>query len=231
MWDRFAPAPSLPTVLRLPFASKRSMTPGDPAESFSCFPPAGLRLGTCSFFISDSISEQSFRDLRKSTKYGLDVSTSTFSIGNPIFFSYTKLNERTDGAAMDHIKEFFRKDRFAEYVGIELLEVSEGSARARMEVKEHHLNGVGIVHGAAIFSLADLAFAVASNSHGTVALAINADISFMKAATKGAVLYADAREVSRNPKLASYTIRITDGDGDLIALFQGMVYRKKDRLE
>jgi acyl-CoA thioesterase len=130
---------------------------------------------------------------------------------------------------MEHMIQFFKNDRFAERVGIELLEVSEGSARARMEIKDHHLNSVNIVHGAAIFSLADLVFSVASNSHGTVALAVNVNITFMKAAS-GGTLFAEATEVSRNPKLASYTIRVTDEAGDLIALFQGMVYRKKDKI-
>lgn len=129
---------------------------------------------------------------------------------------------------MDRFLDFFKKDRFANLVGIELLEVSNGSARARLEIKPHHLNAVGIVHGAAIFSLADLAFAMASNSHGNVAVAVNVSISYMKAASKG-ILYADATEVSRNPKLASYTIRITDDHNDLIAIFQGMVYRKKEK--
>lgn len=130
---------------------------------------------------------------------------------------------------MEHMIQFFKNDRFAERVGIELLEVSEGSARARMEIKDHHLNSVNIVHGAAIFSLADLVFSVASNSHGTVAVAVNVNITFMKAAS-GGTLFAEATEVSRNPKLASYTIRVTDEAGDLIALFQGMVYRKKDKI-
>jgi len=97
------------------------------------------------------------------------------------------------------IKECFERDRFARYVGIELVEVSEGKAVARMKIREHHLNGVGIVHGAAIFSLADLAFAVAANSHGTVAVAINVNISFLKAVSQG-MLVARAEEISRNPK-------------------------------
>lgn len=130
---------------------------------------------------------------------------------------------------MEPIKKFFTQDKFAEHVGIELLDVSEGYARAALDIKPHHLNAVGIVHGAAIFSLADLVFAVASNSHGNVAVAVNATISFLKA-TNGGRLFAEATEVSRNAKLASYTIRITDDQEDLIALFQGMVYRKKDKI-
>ena len=131
---------------------------------------------------------------------------------------------------MQNIREFLKNDRFAELCGIELLDVSEGRARAKMDVKDCHLNGVNIVHGAAIFALADLVFAASSNSHGTVAVAINASISFLKAGT-GGTLYAEAREVSLNPKIATYAIDVTDESGQIIATFQGMVYRKKDKIE
>jgi acyl-CoA thioesterase len=130
---------------------------------------------------------------------------------------------------MEDVKNFFKNDTFAEHLGIELLEVSKGRAKAKMEIKDHHLNGINIAHGGAIFSLADLAFAVASNSHKTVSLAINASISFLKAASRG-TLFAEAKEVSINPKLATYDIRVTNEDNDLIAIFHGTVYRKKDKI-
>jgi acyl-CoA thioesterase len=130
---------------------------------------------------------------------------------------------------METVRNFFKNDTFAEHVGIELLEVSKGRAKAKMEIKDHHLNGVNIAHGGAIFSLADLAFAVASNSHKTIALAINASISFLKAVS-GGTLVAEAKEVSLNPKLATYEIRVTDETDDVVAIFQGTVYRKKDKI-
>ena len=130
---------------------------------------------------------------------------------------------------MENIRKFFKKDRFAKYLGIELVEVSEGKARVRLKIRQEHLNGVDLVHGGAIFALADFAFAVASNSHGTIALGVNANISYLKAA-RGGVLTADAIEVARNPKLATYQINITNEEDDLIAVFQGTVYRKKDPL-
>ena len=130
---------------------------------------------------------------------------------------------------MESVRNFFQNDTFAEYIGIELVEVSEGRAKAKMEIKDHHLNGINIAHGGAIFSLADLAFAVASNSHKTIALAINASISFLKAAS-GGTLVAEAKEVSLNPKLATYEIRVTNENNDLIAIFLETVYRKKDKI-
>jgi acyl-CoA thioesterase len=132
-------------------------------------------------------------------------------------------------ADMDILVRYFKNDRFAERSNIELLTVSPGAARARMTLHPHHLNGYGTVQGGAIFTLADFAFAAASNSHGTVAVAINVSISFMKAARTG-TLWADAREISKNFKLGSYTVEVKDDQGDLVALFQGMVYRKAEKI-
>ena len=131
---------------------------------------------------------------------------------------------------MEKIKEFFKKDKFAEYAGIELLEVKEGWAKSKMEITKNHLNGIGTVHGGAIFTLADFTFAVAANSYKTVTVAINANISFMKAASSG-TLFAEAEEISKNPKLGTYTITVTDDNGELIAIFQGMAYRKRDKID
>ncbi len=128
------------------------------------------------------------------------------------------------------IKEFLKNDRFAAFLGIELLEAVDGMAKAKLEIKEEHLNTISIAHGGAIFSLADYTFAAASNSHGNIAVAINASISFIKAAGKG-TLIAEAFEVSRNHKLATYNINITNSAKELIASFQGMVYRKKDSIQ
>jgi acyl-CoA thioesterase len=131
--------------------------------------------------------------------------------------------------AMDSVVRYFKNDRFAERANIELLAVSSGQARAKMTLHPHHLNGYGTVQGGAIFTLADFAFAAASNSHGTVAVAVNVSITFMKAAKSG-TLWAEAREVSKNFKLGSYTVEVKDEQNELVALFQGMVYRKSEKI-
>ena len=125
-------------------------------------------------------------------------------------------------------ENFYGNDQFSRYVGIELVEASAGRAKARMEIKPHHLNSMSTVHGAALFALADLVFAVASNSHGNIAMAINAHISYFQAVTTG-VLTATGEEISFSPKLANYKIDITNERDELIATFQGMVYRKREK--
>ena len=129
---------------------------------------------------------------------------------------------------MDEIKRFFAtKDIFARHCGIELQEVEPGFAKVSMKIEACHFNAAKTVHGGAIFTLADFAFAVASNSHGVLAMGINTSVSFVKAATSG-TLYATAREQALNHKLASYLVEVTDDGGDVVAIFQGMVYRKKE---
>jgi acyl-CoA thioesterase len=130
---------------------------------------------------------------------------------------------------MKAIKEFFKGDQFAARNNIELLEAGNGNAKAKMTLYPYHLNGLNTVQGGAIFTLADYAFAAAANSHGTVAVAINVSITFMKAAATG-TLWAEAREVSKNFKIGSYVVEVKDDQGDLVATFQGLAYRKKDKL-
>jgi acyl-CoA thioesterase len=129
---------------------------------------------------------------------------------------------------MDPNKAFFTNDAWAQVSGIELLEVSVGRAKLRMMIEKRHMNGHGTVHGGVIFTLADTAFALASNSHGIPAAAINAHISYVKSATAG-TLSAEAMESSLSPKIATYSVIVTNDNGEKIALFEGMVYRKTPR--
>lgn len=127
--------------------------------------------------------------------------------------------------AMTDKQTFFDKDTFAQYCGIELIEAADGHAEARLTIQPHHLNGVGTVHGGMIFSLADLALAAACNSYDTPAVAINVNIQYLKAVSEG-TLVAKAREVSLSRKIGTYAVDVTDGNGELVASFQGMAYRK-----
>jgi acyl-CoA thioesterase len=134
----------------------------------------------------------------------------------------------TEGLTQEALMAFFRKDVFAGFVGIELIAAGEGRAKASLKLRDHHRNGLGIIHGGAIFTLADLAFAAAVNSRGRAAVAIHCSISYLKA-VQGDLLVAEAEEVSCGPKIAAYTIRVTDASGEMVALFEGMAYRKKER--
>ena len=130
---------------------------------------------------------------------------------------------------MDHIETLLSNDKFLEHNGIQLIDVSKGCARAKLDVTDHHLNGIQTVHGGAIFVLAELAFSAASLSYGTMAFAVNMNISYLKSVTDGPLI-AEAKEISRNPKYAIYGVDIKDKNGDLVAIFQGLSYRKEDAI-
>ena len=127
---------------------------------------------------------------------------------------------------MKELREFFeKKDRFAKFLGLHIEEIGEGFATITTTIKEEHLNGADVVHGGFLFSLADYAFAVASNSKNNLSLAINANILFSKAKS-GGKLFAKAKELSDGKKIATYEVRISDEEDNTIATFTGTVYRK-----
>lgn len=119
-----------------------------------------------------------------------------------------------------------KNDRFAQLLGIRIVEASPGYAVVEMKIEEKHRNGIGLVQGGAIFTLADYAFAVASNADGSTTVGINASISYFKAPL-GTSIRAEAREESKNRKLCGYKVEIKDEDETLIASFSGLGYRKK----
>ena len=128
---------------------------------------------------------------------------------------------------MDAIVEQMERDAFAKHLGIELVEVKPGRATVRVRVAGEHCNSVGMVHGGVTFTLADYAFAAACNSYGTVAVAINCHISYLRP-PKDETLVAEATEVSKSRRLGTYDVKVTDGAGNLVAVFRGMAFRKDE---
>jgi len=133
---------------------------------------------------------------------------------------------------MEKIKLFFKEGKdFSKNIGIELMEVGYGYAKAKLKITEFHLNQAGVAHGGAVFTLADFAFAVASNSFGKVSLAINTSISFIHASKAGDVLIAEAKLVDESNRLATYEVVVKNGEKKA-AFFTGTVYKtKRDVLE
>ncbi len=114
---------------------------------------------------------------------------------------------------------------FGRKFGISLIDLHPGFARVEMRFTDDMENMFGMAHGGAIFSLMDAAFEVASNSHGTMAVALNMNINFVASPAKGARLEAVATEINKTRRTATYDIRATDDTGKLLATCQSMVYR------
>lgn len=133
----------------------------------------------------------------------------------------------------EKVKEFLTEkvaaEPYARHLGMRLLRVDVGYALVEMDFDETKRNIFGLAHGGAVFSLIDEAFEVASNSHGIMAVALNMNVTYMAAPKLGTILRAEAVEIHRTVRTASYQIRVTDAHGTLIALCQALVYRKKDK--
>ncbi len=117
-------------------------------------------------------------------------------------------------------------DRLARSFGMCLEDVAPGFCRVSMQVRADMLNAVGLTHGAATYALADFAFAVASNSHGTVAVALSAHMSYPAASRLGDRLIAEAREQSLGQRTGLYGIQVSTGEGRLVGVFSGTVFRR-----
>lgn len=140
----------------------------------------------------------------------------------------SKLNENEiHQKYYEQICEKLRKDPFAQFLGIELLEVGKGTATAEVVVSENLLNAHGTTHGGVIFSLADVVFAVASNSYGKTSVALSMNIGFLAASWKGTRLRATAVEENRTNRTGWYRIKV-ETEREVVAILDALVYRKSD---
>lgn len=123
------------------------------------------------------------------------------------------------------VREHIESDPYCDFLGIELVDLSAGTARTRMVVEERLLNFHGTPHGGAVYSLADAAFAAASNSHGDTALALETNVSYLETVETGVTLTATAEETHRTRRTAEYEVVVESAAGDRVATFRGRVYR------
>jgi len=139
--------------------------------------------------------------------------------------------QAVERSSMDQrVKEaIFRKveaEPFAQKFGIRLLDLEEGYSKVEMKLTTEMENLFGMAHGGALFALIDEAFETASNSHGTLAVALNMNITYISPPSPGSGLIAEAREFSRSQRTAVYDIKLRDHQNNLIASCEALVYRK-----
>ncbi len=124
--------------------------------------------------------------------------------------------EKTEGITLDEIRERFSQDRFATVNGAVIDAVDEGYAQCSMQLTETHRNALGAVMGGAIFTLADFAFAVASNWNKSPQVSLNASINFLGRA-KGDKLIARAQKIKEGRTTCYYEVKVSDESGNQVA--------------
>jgi len=117
----------------------------------------------------------------------------------------------------------YGKDRFSQWLGIELSDIKENYCLLKMPVKPEMINGLGTVHGGVTFAFADSALAFSSNNTGDAAVALNCYINFTKAAKDGDVLTAESILLADTRKTAVYDITVKNQNDEVVAGFRGTV--------
>lgn len=122
------------------------------------------------------------------------------------------------------------QEPFARKFNLQLLALEEGYSKVSLVFTADMENIFGKAHGGAVFALIDEAFETAGNSHGTIAVALNMNISYLSSPSGGATLTAEAKEINRTKKTALYEIKVTEESDKLIATCQALVYRMEKPL-
>ncbi|MFZ8849097.1 MAG: hotdog fold thioesterase [Thermoproteota archaeon] len=130
----------------------------------------------------------------------------------------------------EKVFEVIKEDNYSRFLGIKCLEIKKGYAKYSMVVNENMINFHNVAHGGAIFSLADAAFAAASNSEGIRSLALVVEICYRRPVHVGEEIIAEAKEESGGKRTAVYSIRVYNKEGETIALCQATVYRTGEKL-
>lgn len=123
------------------------------------------------------------------------------------------------------IKSMMEKDAFSQWMGVDILESEPGYVKISMKVRQEMCNGFGICHGGITFSLADSALAFASNSRGSISVALENNINYTKKVEIGDKLIAETEEIQNGRTIGVYKIRVVNQNDDLVADFRGTVYR------
>ncbi len=123
------------------------------------------------------------------------------------------------------VHHMYANDAFSQWLGIEVMALREGYCQLKMTLREEMTNGFKIAHGGISYSLADSALAFASNARGDHAVSIETSIAHTRPAQVGDVLFAEALEKSHTRRFGIYEVTVTNGRGELVALFKGTVYR------
>src|ERR1700733_6840586 len=128
------------------------------------------------------------------------------------------------------IAHMMQHDAFSKWLGIEILEIKEGSCKLKMKIREEMVNGFHVAHGGIIFSLADSALAFACNNRNNLSLALECNISFLKQVNVGDELTAEATEIHNGKSTGVYSINVINQNNQQVALFKGTCFRTGKKL-
>jgi acyl-CoA thioesterase len=123
------------------------------------------------------------------------------------------------------VEKMINGDAFSNWLGIEILEITNSFCRLKLKVREEMTNGFKIAHGGIAYSLADSCLAFAANSDGIQAVSIETSISHTKKVTSSDTLTATSKQINKSSKTALYYVTIINQNNQEVAHFKGTVFR------
>jgi acyl-CoA thioesterase len=130
-----------------------------------------------------------------------------------------------DEKAIKIVQMMLSKDAFSQWLGLEILEIAAGRCTLKAEIRQEMLNGFGMSHGGITFSMADSAFAFASNSRGMEAVSIETSISHVRPVFAGDTITAVATEKNLSNSFGLYEVNLSNQNNKKVAFFKGTVFR------
>lgn len=124
------------------------------------------------------------------------------------------------GTVQDRIAAFDDSD-FARLLDLKVIEARDGYARVLMPCLNKN-NPNGVIHGGAIFSLADHAFGMAANSGTIHRVAVSIHIQYIAPATGD--LEAIAERVAEHGRYSTFRVMVFERDRP-VAEFDGVAIR------
>ena len=125
---------------------------------------------------------------------------------------------------IEKVREFFSRDRFAADAGSYIEEIGDHYAKVSLLLDDRHKNAVGGIMGGVYFTLADFAFAVASNHEKSGTVSISSDISFV-GVPKSQKLIAETSLVKDGRTTCCYNVSVTDDLGTPVAAVKIVGYK------
>ena len=123
------------------------------------------------------------------------------------------------------VEKMMEDDLFSQWMKIKVIEIREGYSIIKLELREEMINGLNVIHGGIIFSLADSAFAFACNNRNVLSVALDTAINFIKPIHVGDTLIAEAKEIHNGKSTGLYHITINNQKEHPVALFKGTCFR------
>ena len=131
-----------------------------------------------------------------------------------------------DVKVREAITNAIKRETFAQELKMKLVELEDGHSVVEMTYNPEKMNNMHErAHGGTLFGLMDEAFEMACHTKGTIAVALNVNVTFVTSPKPGSILRAEANQVSETKKTASFDIKITDQDGTLITTCQALAYQ------